>query len=99
MIASHLVDFDTVYGGLGDDKEPPVTFPFSKKVIPWANPSLIMTKQLQHRNGPMNYPQLAMNVKTHPGLADHLIKDEPIMPAAGYMEMVSTSVLSCQSPF
>ena len=89
VVTGHSVDFDTVYGGLGDDRKFPLAFPFSKKVIPWTNPSLVMTKQLQHCNGPMNYPQLAMNAKTHPGLADHLTKDDPIMSTAGYTEMVS----------
>lgn len=83
------VDFDAVYGGLGDSSEPPLSFPFARKDIPYATQSAMMVRQRQHRNGPMNYPQLYINSKTHPGLADHVIKDEPIMPAAGYLEMVS----------
>lgn len=93
VVAGHnTVNFDVLYNGLGDRKEPPLTFPFARKDLPYNAPSLAITKQKQHRNGPMNYPQLQMNVKTHPGLADHLIKDEPIMPAAGYVEMVRSLV-------
>ena len=68
-------------------KAPP--YPFVPKVIPWAVQTAEIERQRQKRNGPMNYPQLAMNVKTHPGLADHIIKGEPIMPAAGFIDMVS----------
>jgi hypothetical protein len=39
-------------------------------------------------SGPVNFPDLRMNVATHPELADHLINSEPIMPAAGFIEMV-----------
>ena len=48
------------------------------KSIPWALQSAEIVRQRQKRNGPLNYPQLAVNVQTHPGLADHVIKGEPI---------------------
>jgi acyl transferase domain-containing protein/aryl carrier-like protein len=86
-VAGHSIDFDVLYGGLGDSREPPAKFPFANREVPYHAQSLIVTKQKQHRNGPLNYPQLQINAKTHPGLADHLIKDEPIMPATGYVEM------------
>ena len=67
-------------------KTPP--YPFSPKSIPWVSHTPEIARQCQQRNGPMNYPQLAINARTHPVLADHAIKGEPIMPAAGFIEMV-----------
>ena len=95
VVAGHnCVDFDVLCGVLPAEKRsrtktPP--YPFAPKLVPWAVRSPEITRQRQKRNGPMNYRQLAMNVKTHPGLADHIIKGEPIMPAAGFIEMVGTS--------
>lgn len=89
IVAGHnAVDFDVLYGGFESKQDVPLDYPFAKKIVPYATPSPIITRQLQHRNGPMNYPQLQINAKSHPALADHVIKEEPIMPAAGYMEMV-----------
>lgn len=83
----NFVDFDILYGGSARS-EPPLIYHFAKKRIPYAAPSLVTARRQQHRRGPLNYPQLQINTKTHPDLADHVIKDEPIMPAAGYLEMV-----------
>ena len=89
VVAGHnTINFDILYKGLGEGREPPLSFPLARKDVSYHGESLLITKQNQQRNGPMNYPMLQMNSKTHPGLADHLIKDEPIMPAAGYVEMV-----------
>ena len=57
-------------------------------------PSLEIIRHRQNRNGPLNYPQLKINSQTHPALAEHVIKGEPIMPAAGFIEMVRGS--TCQ---
>ncbi|EPQ52402.1 polyketide synthase, partial [Gloeophyllum trabeum ATCC 11539] len=73
--------------------QPPPSYPFSVKQIPYVAPTLQIMRQRQHRNGPLNYPQLQLNTKTHPELAGHIIKDEPIMPAAGFLEMVSHYLL------
>ena len=83
------VDFDVLYGHVERTKAP--TYPFALKSVPWFVETPEIARQRQSRNGPMNYPQLAINVKTHPGLADHVIKGEPIMPAAGFVEMVRRS--------
>ncbi|KAF8530083.1 putative polyketide synthase [Hysterangium stoloniferum] len=44
-------------------------------------------QRFQDRNGPLNFPGLRINSQTHPVLAQHVIKGEPIMPAAGFIEM------------
>lgn len=84
----NTINFDTLYGAA---KKFPATlppYPFAPKTIPYRIPSSAIVRQLQHRNGPLNYPQLEVNIHTHPELADHVIKGEPIMPAAGFIEMV-----------
>lgn len=82
-------DMDVLYGtaesrGVG---LPP--YPFARKEIPYVAPTFEIARQRQARNGPLNYPQLQINMQTHPGLAEHVIMNEPIMPAAGFLEMVS----------
>ncbi|KAJ7628955.1 acyl transferase domain-containing protein [Roridomyces roridus] len=37
--------------------------------------------------GPVNRPRLRLNRDTHPTLAEHVIRGEPIWPAAGFIEM------------
>ena len=83
------VDMDMLYGttvSAGADVPP---YPFARKEVPYVAPTFEITRQRQVRNGPLNYPQLRINTHTHSGLADHIIKHEPIMPAAGFLEMVS----------
>jgi acyl transferase domain-containing protein len=63
-------------------------YPFSPRLWPIWLPSATVSRFQQPRNGPLNFPQLRVNVQTHPSLAQHSIKGEPIMPAAGYIEMV-----------
>ncbi|KAI0749993.1 ketoacyl-synt-domain-containing protein [Daedaleopsis nitida] len=88
VAAGHnCVDFDAMYGSAGSFSGQLPHYPFAPKQLPWFVETPEMIRQRQHRNGPMNYPQLQINVRTHPGLADHIIMGEPIMPAAGYIEM------------
>ena len=97
VAAGHnCVDFDALYGecvsASARRKAKELAYPFAPKSLPWAAPTAEIARQRQHRNGPLNYPQLAVNIQTHPGLADHVIKGEPIMPAAGFIEMVSVAL-------
>ncbi|EIN05362.1 polyketide synthase [Punctularia strigosozonata HHB-11173 SS5] len=62
-------------------------YPLAPKQIAYYTPSHETSRYLQRRRGPLNYPQLRVNGLTHPDLAQHIIKGEPIMPAAGYLEM------------
>ncbi|KAI0737718.1 hypothetical protein C8Q80DRAFT_1222755 [Daedaleopsis nitida] len=88
VVAGHTcVDFDALYGSPSRDVRTLPPYPFAPKTIPWSIPTPEVARQRQHRNGPLNYPQLKMNVRTHPELADHVIKGEPIMPGAGFVEM------------
>ncbi|CCM04656.1 uncharacterized protein FIBRA_06840 [Fibroporia radiculosa] len=85
---SHIrVNFDALYGTTPSLEHSALSFPFSKREVSYKAPTFETQRQGQVRNGPLNYPQLQVNAKTHPGLADHVIKNQPIMPAAGYIEM------------
>lgn len=81
------VDMDVLYGTTDSFPNIPL-YPFVPKEVSYTAPTFEITRQRQMRNGPLNYPQLRINTQTHPELADHIIKNEPIMPAAGFLEMV-----------
>ncbi|KAG9309602.1 putative polyketide synthase [Chiua virens] len=64
-------------------------YPFSKKFVPYLpRYSRVLQKQFGTRLGPLNFPALRLNANTHPELAQHIINQEPIMAAAGFLEMV-----------
>ncbi|KZT66436.1 hypothetical protein DAEQUDRAFT_739999 [Daedalea quercina L-15889] len=81
------VDMDVLYGTADSAVTSIPSYPFARKDVPYVSPTLESTRQRQARHGPLNYPQLRVNAQTHPGLADHIIQNEPIMPAAGFLEM------------
>lgn len=87
----NTINFDSLYGLATKFSGTLPQYPFAPKTVPYRIPNAVIVRQLQHRNGPLNYPQLEINIHTHPELADHVIKGEPIMPAAGFIEMVSYS--------
>jgi acyl transferase domain-containing protein len=64
-------------------------YPLTPKHVAYANVSLETSRYTQRRLGPLNHAQLRLHSRTHPSLAQHVIKGESIMPAAGYLEMVS----------
>ena len=89
ITAGHnCVDFDVLYGTTRPFRGALPRYPFAAKKVPWCQPTPEIVRQRQHRNGPLNYPQFQINSQTHPVLAEHIIKGEPIMPAAGFIEMV-----------
>ncbi|KAH7904616.1 hypothetical protein BJ138DRAFT_1130883 [Hygrophoropsis aurantiaca] len=64
------------------------SYPFAKKLVPYLpESSRVLQKQFAPRNGPLNYLDLRLNHETHPELAQHVIKGEPVMPASGFLEM------------
>lgn len=64
-------------------------YPFQRKDIPYyAETSAIVKRQMASRNGPLNSPFLHISTQTHQSISQHVIQGEPIMPAAGFLEMV-----------
>lgn len=93
VTAGHgVVNFDVLYGSATTYTGSLPRYPFALRSVPWSVATPEIVRQRQQRSGPMNYPQLQINAHTHPGLADHVIQGEPIMPAAGFIEMASTSM-------
>ena len=98
------VDFNLLNGRPKAAAAPRATlpaYPFAKKHVDYfPELSRVMYRQMSAKNGPLNFPELRINVATHPELADHLINSEPIMPAAGFIEMVRASgaaIFACSS--
>jgi acyl transferase domain-containing protein len=84
----NLVNFAALAGCSSSLIQTLPRYPFSPRSWPIWITSATVSRFQQPRNGPLNFPQLRVNVQTHPSLAQHSIKGEPIMPAAGYIEMV-----------
>lgn len=64
-------------------------YPFAKKSIPFhSESSALIRHQFETRNGPLNFSGLRVSTLTYPDLAEHVINSQPIMPAAGFLEMV-----------
>ncbi|KAH9934350.1 uncharacterized protein B0H18DRAFT_1188403 [Fomitopsis serialis] len=63
-------------------------YPFLRKPVPYLpRYSRLLQKQLGHLVRPLSGDGLRVNRATHPELAQHVINHEPIMPAAGFLEM------------
>jgi acyl transferase domain-containing protein len=87
--AHHHVDYSVLAGSSAQTLRNLPAYPFQRKSIPVNLSTRDVKRFLRARNGPLNFPELRVNSATHPSLADHIIKSTPIMPAAGYIEMVS----------
>jgi len=65
-------------------------YPFSRKHIPvYSESTAAFAKHHKQHNGPLNDQYLRIGAETHPDIAEHVITNESIMPAAGFLEMVS----------
>jgi acyl transferase domain-containing protein len=63
-------------------------YPFVRRPIPYQPDLTSASIDEEQRKGPLNGLILGLNALTHPALAQHVIRNEAIMPAAGYLEMV-----------
>jgi acyl transferase domain-containing protein len=91
-LGSNRVDFQALNGPTPLKGVSLPSYPFNRKTIPYCSPS--HHAALTHnRNGPLNYKGMALNMLTHPDLAEHVIKGEPILPATAYLEMVGVRIL------
>ncbi len=69
--------------------KPLPAYPLAPKPLPfYSESSQLAIKQKRARKGPLNHDFFALNAMTHPDLAEHVIKGEPILPATGFFEMV-----------
>ncbi|KAK7039743.1 polyketide synthase [Favolaschia claudopus] len=73
-----------------DISQPLPIYPFAPKSVPfYAEGSRMAVKQYRGRKGPLNFDSFAINAQTHPDLAQHAMKGEPVLPATGFLEMAS----------
>jgi acyl transferase domain-containing protein len=86
-VAGHnCVDFTALNGAQCTEfKRVLPVYPFLKKQFPLYPDTT--TEEVFH--GPLNRSRLKLNRETHPTFAEHVIRGEPIWPAAGFLEMVS----------
>lgn len=87
----NTIDFHAVNGTTTLELSKPLpAYPFVPKVLPmYSENSRMAHKQKRVRKGPLNYEGVAINSLTHPDLAQHVVRGEPILPATGFFEMVS----------
>jgi acyl transferase domain-containing protein len=83
------LDYNRVNGCLAGIRDPALPrFPFIKKAIPFHANHPSFDRRFSVPRGTLNDIRLRVNEKTHPLLAQHVIHGVPIMPAAGFIEMV-----------
>lgn len=64
-------------------------YPFTEKHVPYyPESSRMVARQMASYDRPLSRPDLRLGAQTHLDLAEHIIRGEPIMPAAGFLEMV-----------
>ncbi|KAF8166302.1 acyl transferase domain-containing protein [Mycena galopus ATCC 62051] len=59
-------------------------YPFLKKRLPVSSGT---PRDSNRHHGPINHSNMKVNRDIHPTLAEHIIRGEPIWPAAGFLEM------------
>jgi acyl transferase domain-containing protein len=84
----NAVNFPALNGGATQHVDFAVpTYPFAQKSVPHIARSPENEEIFGSRLGPLNHPRLRLNAATHPDLAQHVMKGEPIVPATGFVEM------------
>lgn len=79
-------------------------YPFTKKQVPFLPEQTSPVQRQSKQSTTTQVRTYKINSQTHPELAEHVIKGEPIMPAAGFIDMVGASVslrklISRMTPF
>ncbi len=71
---------------------PAITYPFQRKEIPYyrglSNKILFEVAYMLRGMDLWGRKDMNISASSHPSLIDHVICGEPVMPAAGYIEMV-----------
>ena len=87
VLGVNQIDLTSLYGRSSRDPAYDIPYPFTERYFP------------MRIDGPRSFGapsdgsglHLQINAKTHPDLAQHMINGEPIMPGAGFLDMVSGS--------
>ena len=86
VLGVNQIDLTSLYGRSSRDPAYNIPYPFTERHFPMRidGPRL-------RSGGPRDGSSLHLqiNAKTHPDLAQHMINGEPLMPGAGFLDMVS----------
>ena len=85
VLGVNQIDLTSLYGRSSRDSAYDIPYPFTERYFP------MRTDGPRSRSGVRDGSSLHLqiNAKTHPDLAQHMINGEPIMPGAGFLDMVS----------
>ena len=86
VLGVNQIDLTSLYGRPSRDPTYNIPYPFTERYFP------MRIDGPRSRSGALrdgSSLHLQINAKTHPDLAQHVINGEPIMPGAGFLDMVS----------
>lgn len=90
LLGINRIDLTALYGRSSRDPTYDIPYPFMERYFPMR-----IDGPKSHSGGPQDGSclHLQINARTHPDLAQHVIHGEPIMPGAGFLDMVSKILL------
>jgi hypothetical protein len=86
VLGVNQIDLTSLYGRSSRDPAYDIPYPFTERYFPMRIDGP-RSQSGTLRDGSSLHLQI--NAKTHPDLAQHVINGEPIMPGAGFLDMVS----------
>ena len=86
VLGANQIDLTSLYGRSSRDPTYDIPYPFTERYFPMRIDGP-RPRSGAPRDGSSLHLQI--NAKTHPDLAQHVINGEPIMPGAGFLDMVS----------
>jgi acyl transferase domain-containing protein len=86
VLGANQIDLTSLYGRPSRDPAYDVPYPFTERYLPMRIDGPRSLSGVPRDGSSLH---LQINAKTHPDLAQHVINDEPIMPGAGFLDMVS----------
>jgi acyl transferase domain-containing protein len=94
LIGYTEIDFHSLNDTRPSAKDRSTPYPFLRKDIPFCpeSPKTTLFSRSNEWSGPLLHAGLRLNALTHPKLAEHVIMGEPILPAAGFLEMVMSFI-------
>ncbi|KAH7906790.1 hypothetical protein BJ138DRAFT_1071251 [Hygrophoropsis aurantiaca] len=89
VLGHNVVDFNVLNNHASKPQIQLAPYPFALKHVPYLPAfSPVLRRQFGACGGPLSRENLRINSSTHPEIGQHIINGEPIMPAAGFLEMV-----------
>lgn len=86
VLGANQIDLTNLYGRPSRDPAYDIPYPFIERHFPMRIDGQRSQPGALHDGSSLH---LQINAKTHPDLAQHVINGEPIMPGAGFLDMVS----------